>query len=71
MGPEETGRMTELLLSLARQHAVLLIEHDMDVVFQVADAMTVMVDGAVLAEGTPAQIRSNAAVQNAYLGGHA
>jgi branched-chain amino acid transport system ATP-binding protein len=68
MGPEESERMTLLLEDLARDHAVLLIEHDMDFGFAVADWMTVMVDGAVLAEGVPASIRANAAVQKAYLG---
>jgi branched-chain amino acid transport system ATP-binding protein len=71
MGPEESERMTQLLKDLARDHAVLLIEQDMDFVFAVADWMTVMVDGAVLAEGTPPSIRANAAVQKAYLGGAA
>ena len=71
MGPEESERMTRLLKELAHDHAVLLIEHDMDFVFAVADWMTVMVDGAVLAEGTPPSIRANAAVQKAYLGGAA
>jgi branched-chain amino acid transport system ATP-binding protein len=71
MGPEESERMTHLLKDLARDHAVLLVEHDMDFVFAVADRMTVMVDGAVLAEGTPLSIRANAAVQKAYLGGAA
>jgi len=71
MGPEESQRMTGLLKELAREHAVLLIEHDMDVVFAVADWMTVMAEGAVLAEGRPEAIRANTAVQDAYLGGHA
>ena len=71
MGPEEGERMAELLKSLASAHAVLLIEHDMDFVFRVADRMTVLVEGAVLASGTPAEVRANAAVQTAYLGGHA
>jgi ABC-type branched-subunit amino acid transport system ATPase component len=71
MGPEESQRMIALLKDLAREHAVLLIEHDMDFVFAVADWMTVMVEGAVLAEGKPEAIRANAAVQQAYLGGHA
>src|SRR5262249_50612939 len=59
MGPEESERMTALLKGLAREHALLLIEHDMDFVFAVADWMTVMVEGSVLAEerraggGTP------------------
>ena len=71
MGPEEGERMVVLLQSLAREHAVLLIEHDMDFVFKVADRMTVLVEGAVLASGAPAEVRANAAVQSAYLGGHA
>jgi branched-chain amino acid transport system ATP-binding protein len=71
MGPEESERMLHLLKSLAQDHAILLIEHDMDFVFAVADWMTVMVDGAVLADGRPETIRANAAVQNAYLGGAA
>lgn len=71
MGQEEGERMAELLRSLAREHAVLLIEHDMDFVFRVADVMTVLVEGAVLATGKPADVRANAAVQTAYLGGHA
>jgi branched-chain amino acid transport system ATP-binding protein len=71
MGPEESQRMTALLKDLAREHALLLIEHDMDFVFTVADWMTVMAEGTVLAEGRPAAIRANTAVQDAYLGGHA
>jgi len=70
MGPEESERMTALLKDLVREHALLLIEHDMDFVFSVADWMTVMAEGAVLAEGRPAAIRANTAVQDAYLGGH-
>jgi branched-chain amino acid transport system ATP-binding protein len=68
MGVEESREMVALLRSLAREHAVLLIEHDMDVVFQVADWMTVMAEGAVLADGKPEAIRANAGVQDAYLG---
>jgi branched-chain amino acid transport system ATP-binding protein len=71
MGPEESERMTALLKGLAREHAVLLIEHDMDFVFAVADWMTVMAEGTVIAEGRPEAIRANTAVQEAYLGGHA
>jgi branched-chain amino acid transport system ATP-binding protein len=70
MGPEESQRMTALLKDLAREHALLLIEHDMDFVFRVADWMTVMTEGTVLAEGRPDAIRANTAVQDAYLGGH-
>jgi branched-chain amino acid transport system ATP-binding protein len=68
MGVEESQRMVALLRALAREHAVLLIEHDMDVVFAVADWMTVMAEGSVLAAGKPAAIRANALVQDAYLG---
>jgi branched-chain amino acid transport system ATP-binding protein len=70
MGPEESQRMTALLKGLAREHALLLIEHDMDFVFAVADWMTVMAEGTVLAQGRPEAIRANTAVQDAYLGGH-
>lgn len=68
MGAEESERLAALLRELARDHAVMLIEHDMDVVFAVADCMTVMVDGRVLEHGPPAQIRASAAVRDAYLG---
>ena len=71
MGPEESERLTGLLKELAREHAILLIEHDMDFVFAVADWMTVMAEGAILAEGRPDAIRANRQVQDAYLGGHA
>jgi branched-chain amino acid transport system ATP-binding protein len=71
MGPEEGERIAVLLKGLAVEHAVLLIEHDMDFVFAVSDTMTVMVNGEVIASGPPADIRANANVQNAYLGGHA
>ena len=70
MGAEETERMLELLAQLRRDHAVLLVEHDMDAVFRVADRITVMVNGAVIASGSPQAIRDNAEVQSAYLGGH-
>ena len=68
MGPEETGRMLALLTELRRSHAVLLVEHDMDAVFRIADRITVMVNGAVIASDVPDRIRSNAQVQLAYLG---
>ena len=71
MGSEESAQMASLIKSLAADHAVLLIEHDMDAVFRVADRLTVMVDGAVLASGPPDEIRANLEVQRAYLGGHA
>ncbi len=68
MGAEESARIVELLQKLTKDHAILLIEHDMDAVFAVADRLTVMVNGQVLESGTPAQIRSSRAVQEAYLG---
>ena len=68
MGAEESARMVELLRRLVPGHAMLLVEHDMDAVFALADTLTVMVDGNVLASGTPAEVRANAEVQNAYLG---
>lgn len=68
MGAEESQRMIELIADLAKSHAVLLIEHDMDAVFALAKVLTVMVDGQVLASGTPSEIRNNPEVQRAYLG---
>jgi branched-chain amino acid transport system ATP-binding protein len=71
MGAEETGRMLELLGALKRTHAVLLVEHDMDAVFRIADRITVMVNGEVIASDAPEAIRANREVQVAYLGeGH-
>ena len=71
MGAEETERMLALLEGLKQHHAILLVEHDMDAVFRIADRITVMVNGSVLASGSPAAVRSNAEVQAAYLGeGH-
>ena len=70
MGAEETLRMLELLNELKTSHAILLVEHDMDAVFRVSDRITVMVNGRVLASGTPQAIRANAEVQEAYLGVH-
>jgi branched-chain amino acid transport system ATP-binding protein len=68
MGVAEAQRMVELLLKLKPHHAMLLVEHDMDAVFALADHLTVMVNGQAIASGTPAAIRSNAEVQAAYLG---
>jgi branched-chain amino acid transport system ATP-binding protein len=69
MGAEETERMLALLAQLRPDHAILLVEHDMDAVFRIADRITVMVNGAVIASDTPAAVRSNPQVQSAYLGG--
>jgi branched-chain amino acid transport system ATP-binding protein len=68
MGAEESARMIELIGRLAERHAVLLVEHDMDAVFRLAQVLTVMANGKVLATGTPEQIRANREVQRAYLG---
>jgi branched-chain amino acid transport system ATP-binding protein len=68
MGAEETERMLALLGALKQRHALLLVEHDMDAVFRIADRITVMVNGAVIASDGPEQIRVNAAVRVAYLG---
>ncbi|WP_280151496.1 ABC transporter ATP-binding protein [Piscinibacter sp. XHJ-5] len=70
MGPEETERMLALLDALRPGHAILLVEHDMDAVFRIADRITVMVNGAVIASDAPDAVRSNRDVQAAYLGGH-
>ena len=70
MGAEETDRMLALLAELKAGHAILLVEHDMDAVFRVADRITVMVNGAVIASDTPEAVRQNPEVQAAYLGGH-
>jgi branched-chain amino acid transport system ATP-binding protein len=69
MGPHESQRMVELIKQLTADHAIMLIEHDMDAVFALAHRLTVMVNGEVLESGTPEQVRSSPAVQLAYLGG--
>lgn len=68
MGPEESAAMLALLKRLAAGHTLVMIEHDMDAVFAIAQRITVMVNGRVLATGAPAEIRANPQVQEAYLG---
>ncbi len=68
LGPEESARMVALLHELKRKFTVLLIEHDMDAVFALADRITVLVYGRVIASGDAASIRTNPDVQRAYLG---
>jgi len=68
MGAEESARMVELLKELRENYAILLVEHDMDAVFALADTLTVMANGRVLESGLPEQIRASIAVQEAYLG---
>ena len=68
MSPEETHRMTRLLVGLPRAVTLLIIEHDMDVVFSLADRITVLHYGEVLAEGTADEVRADARVYEVYLG---
>jgi len=68
MSPAETARMIELIGSLPRILSILMIEHDMEVVFSVADRITVLYYGKILASGTPAEIRTNGRVREVYLG---
>jgi len=68
MGPEESARMVEMLRELKGSMTVLLIEHDMEAVFALADRITVLVYGRVIARGEPDEIRNNEEVKRAYLG---
>jgi len=68
MGPEESARLVRTLLDLKKQYTILLIEHDMEAVFALADRISVLVYGRVIATGLPDEIRANADVRQAYLG---
>jgi branched-chain amino acid transport system ATP-binding protein len=68
LGPDESARMVRTLRELKRELTILLIEHDMAAVFALADRITVLVYGRVIASGDPASIRANAEVRQAYLG---
>ena len=68
MGPDESERMVTLLQSLRGETTMLLVEHDMDAVFRLADRISTLVFGRIIATGTPAEIREHPEVRRAYLG---
>ncbi len=68
MGPEDSQRMIELIERIRARVTVFLVEHDMDAVFRLADRISVLVNGRVIASGTPAEVRANEEVKRAYLG---
>jgi branched-chain amino acid transport system ATP-binding protein len=68
MSPEEAGRLSELLAGLKGRVTILLVEHDMDVVFSLSDRITVLIFGRAVITGTPAEIRASDEVRRAYLG---
>jgi branched-chain amino acid transport system ATP-binding protein len=68
MGPDESQRMIRFLDALKARHTMLLVEHDMDAVWALADRISAMLYGRLIATGTPEEIRANAEVRQAYLG---
>jgi branched-chain amino acid transport system ATP-binding protein len=68
MSRNETLELIGILRRISTKHTLVLVEHDMDVVFQLADRITVLVNGSVLASGPPASVRADSAVRTAYLG---
>jgi branched-chain amino acid transport system ATP-binding protein len=68
MGADESRRMVEFLATIKGDKTIVLVEHDMDAVFSLADRISVLVYGKIIATGTPAEIRANAKVRAAYLG---
>jgi branched-chain amino acid transport system permease protein len=71
MSPRERADIVQLLKNIRRGRTMVVVEHDMDAVFELAECITVLHEGALLAEGTPAEIQRNRFVQEAYLGGAA
>ena len=69
MSPRERVETVKLLKSIAQGRTMIVIDHDMDALFELAGRITVLQEGRVLVEGTPDEIKGNAAVQDAYLGG--
>jgi ABC-type branched-subunit amino acid transport system ATPase component len=68
MSPAETARIAQLIASLERSLTIVIVEHDMDVVFRLADRIAVLHEGRVIAEGTPAEVRADTQVNEVYLG---
>lgn len=69
MSPRERVETVKLLKSISRGRTMIVIDHDMDALFELAERVTVLQEGRVLVEGTPEEIKNNAMVQGAYLGG--
>jgi branched-chain amino acid transport system permease protein len=69
MSPRERAETVQMLKNIRRGRTMIIIDHDMDALFELAERITVLQEGTVLAEGTPAEIQKNALVQEAYLGG--
>ena len=69
LSAKETHDMVQMVQELSARQTVIIVEHDMDVVMQLADTITVLHMGQTLAEGPPQAIRDNAKVQEVYLGG--
>lgn len=67
LAPDDRPALADQLARLKRHHAILLVEHDMDVVFRLADRLSVLVTGSVIASGPPELVRADPAVQRAYL----
>jgi branched-chain amino acid transport system permease protein len=69
MSPRERVETVKLLKSISKGRTMIVIDHDMDSLFEIVERVTVLQEGRVLVEGTPGEIKNNAAVQEAYLGG--